>query len=181
MRGPFLDFKKNTSVKLSSSSSSKTVLKGILTKNAPHLSPDRVRDGGDKLAPETEVGADLPGKLLGRVVLLGEVPLELVNEGDVAHVDVELDHHPFVRLLIQQVLALAGEALQLLVDGRSDRRDKVDRVEIQVVADDLAEHLRGDEGLVLVPQEGVAKLLALDVHVHADGDQHLRGKGEKET
>ena len=55
------------------------------------LSANRVRDGGDKLAAQAQLPADLAGKVLGGVLLLGEVPLELVDERDVAHVDVQLD------------------------------------------------------------------------------------------
>ena len=55
------------------------------------LSANRIRDGGDKLAAQAQFPADLAGKVLGRVLLLGEVPFELVDERDVAHVDVQLD------------------------------------------------------------------------------------------
>ena len=70
----------------------------------PHLSPDGVSDGGDELAPEAELRAQPARELLRRVLLLRQVPLELVHEGDVAQVDVQLDHHALVGLGAQQVV-----------------------------------------------------------------------------
>ena len=75
--------------------------------------PDAVEHGGGELPPEPQVGAELPAELLGGVGGVGEVPLELVHQGDVAQVDVQLDHHALVLLLLQQVVRLAGEALHL--------------------------------------------------------------------
>ena len=66
------------------------------------------------------------------------------------------------------------EAIQLLLHGRRDCRHKIDRIEIQIVAKDLRVHLGRDERLVLVPREGVAQLLPVDVHVQPDGDERLR-------
>ena len=54
-----------------------------------------------------------PAELLRVVLLVRDVPLELVDEGDVAEVDVELDHDPLVLLLLQQVVRLGGVALHL--------------------------------------------------------------------
>lgn len=54
------------------------------------LAADAVSDGGDKLSAQAQLGAELQGKLLRRVLPLGHVPLKLVHQGDVAHVDVEL-------------------------------------------------------------------------------------------
>lgn len=54
------------------------------------LATDTVSDGGDKLSAEAQLGAELQGKLLWRVLPLRHVPLKLVHQGDVAHVDVEL-------------------------------------------------------------------------------------------
>ena len=54
------------------------------------LSPDAVGDGGDELPAQPQLGAQLQSELLGRVLLLRHVPLELVHQGDVPHVDVQL-------------------------------------------------------------------------------------------
>lgn len=54
------------------------------------LAADAVSDGGDKLSAQAQLGAELQGKLLRRVLPLRHVPLKLVHQGDVAHVDVEL-------------------------------------------------------------------------------------------
>lgn len=54
------------------------------------LATDAVRDGGDKLAPDAQLGAQFQCKLFGIVGLFGHVPLELVHQRDVAHVDVKL-------------------------------------------------------------------------------------------
>lgn len=54
------------------------------------LAADAVCDGGDKLSAQAQLRAELQGKLLRRVLPLGHVPLKLVHQGDVAHVDVEL-------------------------------------------------------------------------------------------
>ena len=70
------------------------------------LAADAVGDGRDKLPAQAEVGADLLGVLLGGVPLLGEVPLELVDEGDVADVDVQLDDDALVFLLAEEVVAV---------------------------------------------------------------------------
>ena len=70
----------------------------------PYLSSDGVSDGRDELPPEAELRAQPARELLRRVLLLRQVPLELVHEGDVAQVDVQLDHHALVRLGAQQVV-----------------------------------------------------------------------------
>ena len=49
-----------------------------------------VRNGGDKLSAETEIAAQLPGKLFGRVLRTRQVPLKLVDKRDVTDVDVQL-------------------------------------------------------------------------------------------
>lgn len=54
------------------------------------LPPDAVGDGRHKLPSQAQLGAQLEGKLFGAVLLLGHVPLKLVHQGDVAHVDVQL-------------------------------------------------------------------------------------------
>lgn len=57
------------------------------------LPADAVSDGGDELAPEAELRAQLERKVLWRVLLLRHVPLELVHQGNVPHVDVQLKIH----------------------------------------------------------------------------------------
>ena len=69
-----------------------------------NLSADGVCDGGDELAAQAQLAADLARKVLRGVLLVGEVPLELVNQRDVAHVDVELDDDALVCLLPEQVV-----------------------------------------------------------------------------
>ena len=64
----------------------------------PYLSAYGVGDGGDELPAEAELAAYLARKVLRGVLLLGEVPLELVDERDVAHVDVQLDDDALVGL-----------------------------------------------------------------------------------
>ena len=49
-----------------------------------------VGDGRDELAPQAELGAQFVGELFGTVLRAGQVPLELVHQRDVAHVDVQL-------------------------------------------------------------------------------------------
>lgn len=54
------------------------------------LAADAVGDGGDELSSETELRAQLQRKRFWRVLLLGHVPLELVHQGNVSHVYVQL-------------------------------------------------------------------------------------------
>merc|ERR1712192_328930 len=65
------------------------------------LAPDAIENCSGKLAAKTQVGAQLPAELLWVVSVVGDVPLELVDQADVAQVDVQLDHHPLVLLLLQ--------------------------------------------------------------------------------
>lgn len=55
------------------------------------LTPDAVGDGGDELPAQAELGAQLQGKLLWRVLPLRHVPLELVHQRDVPDMDVQLE------------------------------------------------------------------------------------------
>ena len=52
------------------------------------LSTYGVGDGGDKLPTQTKVSTQLSGKLLRTIERVGEVPLKLVIEGNVANMDV---------------------------------------------------------------------------------------------
>ena len=74
--------------------------------------------------------------------------------------NVELENNPLVLLLTQEVFRLGGVALHLLLDSRSDGWDKVERIEVEVVTEDLGKLLRGQQVLVLIPQEGVTQFLA---------------------
>lgn len=55
------------------------------------LPSDGVGNGGDKLSSQAKVSAQLSGKLLWAVERVGQVPLELVHQGDVTNMDVELE------------------------------------------------------------------------------------------
>lgn len=64
------------------------------------LPPNAVSNGGDKLAAQAKLRAQLQGKLLRGILLLRHVPLKLVHQGDVPHMDVQLEvnvmgDHPF--------------------------------------------------------------------------------------
>lgn len=61
----------------------------------------------------------------------------------------------------------------LLLDGGGDGGHKVEGVQVEVVAEDLGKLLGGEEVLVLVPEERVPQLLALDVHVEPYGNKDL--------
>ena len=54
------------------------------------LPPDAVSDGGDKLSAQPQLCAQLVGELLGAVEGFRKVPLKLVHQGHIAHVDVQL-------------------------------------------------------------------------------------------
>ena len=54
------------------------------------LASDAVGNGGDKLSTEAQLRAQLQGKGFRGVVPLGHVPLKLVHQRDVPHVDVQL-------------------------------------------------------------------------------------------
>jgi len=54
-----------------------------------------------------------------------------------------LDDDPLVRLLLQDAVCRVG--LDLLSDGGGDGRDEGQRVQVQIVAQDLSEHLRCHE------------------------------------
>lgn len=60
------------------------------------LPTDAVGHRGDKLSSQTQLGAQRQGKGLGGVLPLRHVPLKLVHQRDVPHMDVELwnmTHH----------------------------------------------------------------------------------------
>lgn len=54
------------------------------------LATDAVGNGGDKLSSEAELRAQLQRKGFRRVLLFGHVPLKLVHQGNVPHMDVQL-------------------------------------------------------------------------------------------
>lgn len=54
------------------------------------LASDAVGDSGDELSSEAELRAQLQRKRFWRVLLLRHVPLKLVHQGNVSHVDVQL-------------------------------------------------------------------------------------------
>jgi hypothetical protein len=58
----------------------------------------------------------------------------LVHQGDVPHVNVELDYDALVRLLPKEVVAVRGEGVQLLLDRGRDGRHEVYRVQVEIVA-----------------------------------------------
>lgn len=74
--------------------------------------------------------------------------------------NVELEHNPLVLLLTEEVFCLRGVTLHLLLNGRSDGRNKVERVEVEVVTQDLGKLLRCQQVLILVPEESVTQFLA---------------------
>lgn len=153
---------------------SETVPEGVRPLVPAQLTPDAVGDGGDELSAQAELGAKLQSKLLWGVLPLRHVPLKLVHQRDVPDVDVQLEHKnitllrgtgglndpqyelqaeesverhldddPLVRLVLQD--AVCRIRLDLLSDGGGDGRDEGQRVEVQVVAEDLSEHLRCHE------------------------------------
>ena len=65
------------------------------------LASHAVENCSGKLTPQTQVGAQFPAELLRIVLVISDVPLKLVDQADVAQVDVQLDHHPLVLLLLQ--------------------------------------------------------------------------------
>ena len=158
------------------------------------LTPHAVENCSGKLATETTVSAQLPAELLWVVLVVGDVPLELVDQADVTQVDVQLDHHPLILLLLQKVVRLRWVTFNLehqlhilvrskveqnlgsnlLLNSCSNGWHKVGRVQVQIVAKDLSKLLGIQHRLVPVPEERVPQLLALDVHVEPDGDEDLR-------
>ena len=77
------------------------------------LTPHTVEHSSSKLAAKTKVRAELPAELLRVVLVIGDVPLKLVDQADVAQVDVELNHHPLILLLLQQIVRLGWVAFNL--------------------------------------------------------------------
>ncbi len=63
--------------------------------------------------------------------------MKTLNLGGAAR---HLDDDPLVRLVLQDAVCRIG--LDLLSDGGGDGGDEGQRVEVQVVAKDLSEHLR---------------------------------------
>ena len=137
------------------------------------LAPDAVEDGRHKLAPEAEVTAQLFREVLWVVILISKVPFKLVNlfknllvkivllallthQANVSNMNVELEDDPLVLLLTQEVLRLRGVTLHLLLDGRGDGRDEVQRIQIQVIAENLRKLFRCQHVLMLVPQKCIA-------------------------
>ena len=59
------------------------------------LTADAVGDGGDKFPAQTQVLAQVAGELLGAVARIRHVPLELIHQTAVAHVDVKLKRIAF--------------------------------------------------------------------------------------
>lgn len=55
------------------------------------LSSDGVGNGGHELATQAQLCTQLAGKLLRTVTSFRDVPLELVCQRDIAHVDVQLE------------------------------------------------------------------------------------------
>ena len=56
---------------------------------------------------------------------------------DVSDVNVKFQNHPLVLLVLEEVVRLDREALDLLLDSCGDGRDEVERIEIQVVTNNL--------------------------------------------
>lgn len=54
------------------------------------LATDAVGDSGDKLSAQPELRTQLQGKRLGGVLPLRHVPLKLVHQRDIPHMDVQL-------------------------------------------------------------------------------------------
>lgn len=52
------------------------------------LTTNAVGNGGDKLSAQTQLGAQLQRKRLGGVLPLWHVPLKLIHQRDVPHMDV---------------------------------------------------------------------------------------------
>lgn len=69
-----------------------SVPEGVRPLVPAQLTSDAVGDGGDELPAQAELGAKLQGKLLRRVLPFWHVPLKLVHQRDVPHVDVQLEH-----------------------------------------------------------------------------------------
>lgn len=110
----------------------------------PRLYEIPVGNGSDEFAAEPEFGAQLNGEFLRIVLLLGHVPLDLVDQRGVAHVDVQLDDDALVALVLYY--RLLRERLDLLSDGLGYGRDEGQGVEVQVVAEHLGELFRRYEG-----------------------------------
>lgn len=68
----------------------KTSPEGVRPLMPAKLASDTVGDSGDKLSSESELRAQLQCKRFWRVVLLRHVPLKLVHQGNVSHMDVQL-------------------------------------------------------------------------------------------
>ena len=54
------------------------------------LTSDGVSDGGGKLSTQTQVCTQLPGKHLRAVQRVGQVPLKLIHQRNVPHMDIQL-------------------------------------------------------------------------------------------
>ena len=55
------------------------------------LTADAVGDGGDELPAQPQVLAQVPGEAFGAVLRVRHVPLELVHQAAVSHVNVQLE------------------------------------------------------------------------------------------
>ena len=130
------------------------------------LPPDGVGHCGHELPAQPLLRAQTLGELLRAVLGVGQVPLELVAQAHVPHVDVQIDQHAPVVLLAGDVLGRVVVALR--VDGLRDQGAEGVQRNVQVVAEDLSELLRSEHLLVLVPHKGVAHPhpLVLQVQPH---------------
>lgn len=69
------------------------------------LTANAVGDGGDELPTQAELGAQLQGELLRRVLPLRHVPLKLIHQRNVPNMDVQLE---------QKKISSPGEKLMCL-------------------------------------------------------------------
>lgn len=72
------------------------------------LPTDAVRYGGDKLSSQTQFGAKLQSKRLWWVLPLWHVPLKLVHQRNVTHVDIKLWNTEDLYILMQCLLLRAS-------------------------------------------------------------------------
>lgn len=105
------------------------------------LAADAVCNGSDELSTKSQVSTEVECKLFGVIVALGDVPLELIDQGDVTDMDVQLDDYSLIaRGVVEEVFA--GVSIDLLADSSGDREDKGSRRKVEIVAEDFRKLLR---------------------------------------
>ena len=99
---------------------------GVQTLMPGQLAANAVSDGSDELASKAQLSAQLLREFFGRTVGLGKVPLKLIDQRDVAHVDVQANDHP--RVCLTEVEGL--DAVRSWMSFHLENEEAISRVKL---------------------------------------------------